>query len=242
MCDKKEITFYKFYSGMRTFLSRLIDSPINADIPDFMKDNDLTRKKVINDLINKDVIERHERILDKTNSDKEKPTYTVKYKVKRKNFERKMHRLYSKYFESDKTVNESTDCASCDGQYTTVINQEPVKRNTHIYSPKGDDSLKKMKNKKNKKITLTESQLAYLEEFYGTRTNGDTINEDGEGVTATNTIGSIGNYTANGLVLKDSNGNPDPSYDRNSPKECKKVRKIMVTEEQLNNLIRKIGK
>lgn len=238
MTKDKGITFYRFYSAMRTFMSRLIDSPIDAKLPDIMKEKGLTFDKVINELIKRDIIERHERILDSTNSDKEKPAYSVKYKVKRKNFDRNMHRLYSKYFESDNKLNEcdcgsiaSDGCSGCDiqnssdrGQYTSVIGKNVMDRG-QIYNPKG--------KKNSRKIHLTESQLEYIKEFYGTPTNGDILMEECDGVSTMGTIGSVGDYTANGLVLKTSDGRPDPSYNRGGKK---KKRKIMVTERQLKEL------
>ena len=103
--EKEEITYYRFLSEVRAFLSKLMSHPIDAKPSKYLRDRGVTKEKLIRDLRNKGVLERHEKILDSTNSDKKKATYTVKYKVKKKNFEERIHWLYAKYFE--KNVNES---------------------------------------------------------------------------------------------------------------------------------------
>ena len=205
MASKQDITFFRFYSGMRSFLSGLLKRPFETSAPSFLEDIGISRKKLINELLEKDVIERHEKILDKTNSDKESPTYSVTYKVKRKNFEKKMHRLYSKYFENDdkEELNEC-DCGGCLGGGTSGGNGGEGSTNTSVNAGHPDvlmtntiinrgsfykdrDELKNTgKKKKKKNIYLTESQVRYLNEFFNTKTIGDMLMED-EAVGATST-------------------------------------------------------
>ena len=94
---EKETTFYRFYSEIRGFLSKLISDPIKAEPSKYLKDRNFRKTNLINILINKGIVERHESIKDQTNSDAKNPTYIVKYKVKKKDFETKIHRIYSKY-------------------------------------------------------------------------------------------------------------------------------------------------
>ena len=102
---KNDITYYRFMSEVRAFLAKLLNSPISAKPSKYLRDRDVTKQKLIKDLMARDVLERHEKILDSTNSDEKKAKYVVKYKVKKKDFENKIHKIYIKYFE--KNVNES---------------------------------------------------------------------------------------------------------------------------------------
>lgn len=105
MKKELDITYYRFLSEVRSFLSKLLKDPIKAQPSVYLKNRDVTRKKLIDDLLKRDVLERHEKILDPTNSDEKEAKYVVKYKVHKKDFEKRIHRLYIKYFE--KNVNES---------------------------------------------------------------------------------------------------------------------------------------
>jgi hypothetical protein len=84
-----ETTFYAFQSNLRYFLSQLLKDPINCKVGDFFKERNFSKKKLINILIKRDVIKRHEKIDDEEN-------YNVKYNIIRKNFERKLKRIYNK--------------------------------------------------------------------------------------------------------------------------------------------------
>ena len=111
-----EVTFYRFMSEVRSFLSKLKNNPIKAKPSKFLLDNGVSKSKLIRDLISRDVLERHERILDSTNSDEKKAKYCVKYKVKKTDFEERIHRIYIKYFEEnlpDKSDKENLD--ECEG-------------------------------------------------------------------------------------------------------------------------------
>lgn len=197
MTKKKELetTPYRFISEVRVFISDLFRKPTKADTSKYLKDRGFTRKKLIDELISRGIISRSEKILDSTNSDKKKPTYSVKYKRYSDNFNTKMNRLYSKYFEKNlpekkkEEINEdgeggATNCAGVGGSFVQPL-AAPIRRT--IYEGK----------KPVRKIRITERQLKKLQE-----------------ATTTTNIGSAGNYTANGLILKTSDGKRDPAYDR----------------------------
>ena len=57
-----ETTFYKFMSNVRHFLSSLIKDPVNTKISDYLKDIGFSKQKLINILLKRDVIRRHEKI------------------------------------------------------------------------------------------------------------------------------------------------------------------------------------
>ena len=105
MSKELETTYYRFQSEVRAFLSKLLKNPVDAQPSKYLKDREFTRKKLIDELLKRDVIERHEKILDRTNSDEKEAKYVVKFKVHKKDFEKRIHRIYIKFFE--KNVNES---------------------------------------------------------------------------------------------------------------------------------------
>ena len=242
MAKENDITFYRFYARMRSFLSKLLRKPSEAEVPSFLEDNGITKKKLINDLLDRSVIERHEKILDSTNSDREKPTYSVTYKVKKKNFEKKMHRLYSKYFENDdkEELNEC-DCGGClggggcfgdgTGEGSThagnandnapILPLGGVINRGSVYKDRDELKEPDKKKKKKKNIYLTESQVRYLNEFFNTKTIGDIL-EECEGATSTEIVN--GNEVprrsdkkkgiAGGVVFRTPDGKLDPAYDR----------------------------
>ena len=274
MSKEVETTFYRFLSEVRSFLCKLIKDPIKAEPGKYLKDRNFNKTKLINSLIRRDVLERHEKILDSTNSDEKVAKYTVKYKVRKKDFERRIYKIYIQYFEKnepdkeEKKVDESVfqnedemkkqilnsadgkvykerggikECeggaaAGGDGGALGGTSSFSVGAGTtrgdmgydvpmgmmrrSIYgSPKEKEKGKKVKpedilgknitaeGKKPRRIYITEEQY-------------NIIMEDGAvGATSTTGVGSMGNFTANGLVLKTSDGKEDP---------CVKAGKINV--------------
>lgn len=241
MSDLRDMTFYRFLSEIRSFLSKLKKDPISAQPSKFMKDNGFSRSKIINDLIKKGVLERDEKILEPSKTGNDKVQYSVKFNIRKKNFETKIGRYYSKEFEknlpSKDTLNEC-DCggAACDGGgdiggtssfsvgadttrgdvgYDVVagmisrpgyLADRDKKKKKNEVKPEnilGKDI--KAEGKKPRRVFITEEQLQAI------------LGEDG--VTSTSTVGAIGDYTAQGLVLKTSDGKEDP---------CAKAGKIKV--------------
>jgi len=107
MSKELDTTFYRFQSEVRAFLAKLLKNPVDAQPSKYLKDRDFTRKKLINELLSRDVIERHEKILDRTNSEEKEAKYVVKFKIHKKDFEKRLHRMYIKFFE--KNINESVE-------------------------------------------------------------------------------------------------------------------------------------
>lgn len=242
MNDLKDMTFYRFLSEIRSFLSKLTKDPIHAQPSKYMKDNGFSRTKMINDLIKKGVLERNEKILEPSKTGKEKVQYSVKFKIRKKNFETKIERYFIKEFEKNIPSKETLD--ECDGMaagagdagsgeglggtssasvgeltqrgdvgFDTVIGMMTRPgylgdRKKKKGEPKPENILGKDINegkKKPRRIYITEEQLQAI------------LGEDG--VTSTFTVGAMGDYTAQGLVLKTSDGKEDP---------CAKAGKIKV--------------
>ena len=49
----RDITFYEFLSYTKAFLKQLLSNPMGADIDPFLKENGLTRKELLNSLLEK---------------------------------------------------------------------------------------------------------------------------------------------------------------------------------------------
>ena len=155
-----ETTFYAFQSNLRYFLSQLLKDPINCKVGDFFKERDFSKKKLINILLKRDVIKRHEKIDDR---DKNSVTYKVTYKVIRKNFERKLKRIYNKYFETpDTEIDEATACGVSSGVFVQPL-ATPIKRKI------GEN----IENMNKKRIFITEKQFEMLKETLTTFNAGD---------------------------------------------------------------------
>lgn len=193
-----KVTWDRFYHDIKEFLLRLMERPMEAQVSPYLSIIGMDKQRVVKYLVRNGVLQRVEGIVDDGIAN---PTYSVKYIVKGKNFERKLHRMFTKYFEknlpepivdnSTQTLNEdegggdlggASSCDSVGGQYT----------------PR-PDQLFKGQNKETiiRRALFTESQWKYIQE-----------------ATGMSNIGSVGDYTANGLVLKTSDGKRDPSYDR----------------------------
>lgn len=183
-----DITFYGFLSHTKKFLKSLLVNPLNSDTDDYLKNNGMDRKTLIGALMGKGIVEKDTKIENKNGSDQ----FSVSYKIPKRNFERKMRRLYSSLFEKNE-IKESKffedagggpSCGTCmqggggspeDGQYVQSLGLQRRKIN---------DSVKK------RKIYVTEEQAQMLEEM-GTL--------------------DAGNYQYD--VPMNFNGGNDPAYD-----------------------------
>ena len=145
-----EITFFGFFSHVKFFLKKLLVNPLNADIDDYLKDNNLNRKELLNLLLTRNIIEKETKIDNKNGKDK----FYVSYKIPKRNFERKMRRLYTSLFETNE-INESliseTDCGGAmqaggtnpdAGQYTQPLSK--VQRRKIYVTQEQSDFLKEM--------------------------------------------------------------------------------------------------
>lgn len=145
-----EITFFGFFSHIKNFLKQLLVDPLNADIDDYLKDNNLNRKELLNLLLTRNIIEKETKIDNKNGKDK----FYVSYKIPKRNFERKIRRLYTSLFETNE-INESliseTDCGGAmqaggtnpdAGQYTQPLGK--VQRRKIYVTQEQSDFLKEM--------------------------------------------------------------------------------------------------
>lgn len=181
---EQETTFYRFLSEIRAFLSKLVKNPMKADVNKYLKERNFNKTKTINVLLKRDVLERHEKILDSTNSDEKEPKYTVKYKVRKKDFEDRIYKIYIQYFEKNlpEKKQEIKECDGGDAAGATsadVCNMsapilplgQPQRRTINGVSKKkknepsdilGKTITAESTNKKHKICYITEEQLNFL--------------------------------------------------------------------------------
>lgn len=105
-----EVTFYNFFTELKNFIKDLLDNPIGAKPSTLFSAHGINRSSLINKMIDRNIIVRKENIDEPNDADGNmKSMHYVQYKVPRKNFEQKIKRLYSYYFENgkNKKINES---------------------------------------------------------------------------------------------------------------------------------------
>lgn len=98
--EELEMTEYKFYNAIKSFLHDLLVDPVNAKPSYVLAVYGYTRYKLLSYLLKYHIIEKEEKIIDKDENGEPKPaTMKVKYKVPKLNFERKLKKLYIRLFE-----------------------------------------------------------------------------------------------------------------------------------------------
>ena len=111
----RDLTFYEFLSYTKAFLKQLLSNPLGADIDPSLVENGLSREKLLNALLERGIVEKETKIEDINDRDK----YSVLYKIPKKNFDRKMRRLFSQLFEANEITEsivikeEGGGAASC---------------------------------------------------------------------------------------------------------------------------------
>lgn len=97
-----EMTEYKFTTHIRSFISQLLQDPVNAQPSELLKSKGLTRSFLINEMLKQGIILRDERISDKDeNGEPKTATMMVKFRCPKKNFDRKIEKLYIRFFEKN---------------------------------------------------------------------------------------------------------------------------------------------
>ena len=156
---KPEVTYYRFLSEIKAFLAKLLADPIKAEPSKYLRDLGFTRSRVINLLIKKDILERNEKILTPDKTGAKKVKYAVSFKVKKKNFERIMRRIYTRYFEKNlpENINEWTTMANTK---TVFGNEDKIKRDI-------------LKDKRDREAYLTRGGIKGIEEIEECDGGGD---------------------------------------------------------------------
>ena len=135
--EELEMTEYKFNNNIRRFLSDLLADPVNAKPGFLLMRNGLTRSRLIRLMLSIGMIERDEKISDTDENGQPKTaTMMVKFKIPKKNFDRKLRKLWIRLFERNlpekkhnMEINEEGDgatSADASGQFLQPI--FPVQR------------------------------------------------------------------------------------------------------------------
>jgi predicted transcriptional regulator len=195
----RDITFYEFLSYTKAFLKQLLSNPTGADIEPYLKENGLTRESLLNSLMNKGIVERETKIDEVNGSDK----FSISYRIPKKNFERKMRRLFSQLFEKNE-ISESIITEDGEGGATSCGSAMQGGGS----NPDAGQFLQPIGKVQRRKIYLTQEQADMLKE---------TATQD------------AGNYQYD-VPLNFNNGN-DPTYNHKDiiassiPKKKKVVRR-----------------
>jgi hypothetical protein len=103
----EEVTFYKFFTEIKNFLKEILADPIHGQPGEFFKLHSIGRSKLLNKLMDFNIITKKEGFDEPADADnKKKSVHKLQYSVPKKNFERKIHRLYTYFFERNEKVNE----------------------------------------------------------------------------------------------------------------------------------------
>lgn len=167
MGQYNEMTRHAFMSHMEDYIKKLLNDPIKADTDDFLKDHGINGKDALQMLLSKTddnddcsmVITRKETIKNggfDENGRKLKDTFKIEYKLPRKDYIKKMHKIYKKLYENSNIVNNdllnedecagSTTCGASSGQYIKPLGE------------KKDDVIRR------KTIYITQEQLDVLKQ------------------------------------------------------------------------------
>lgn len=100
--NSMQMTEHKFHQHIRLFISQLLQDPVNAQPSELLKEYGCKRGFLIGTLLKNHIIEKEERISDKDeNGNPKTATMLVKYKCPKKNFDRKIEKLYIRLFEKN---------------------------------------------------------------------------------------------------------------------------------------------
>lgn len=102
--DFIEMTEHKFFTNMKNFIAMLLQDPVNTKVPPIFAQRNYTRSSLLNYLLSgKDpILIRDQRISDRDeNGEPKTATMMVKFRCPRKNFERKLEKLYMRMFEKN---------------------------------------------------------------------------------------------------------------------------------------------
>lgn len=106
--SQEEVTFYKFFNEAKIFLKELLNNPLHPNIPDFFKTHGISKSVLINRMLDRDIITKKESINEPYDADgNKKSMHYLEYKVPKKDFERKLRRLYTYFFENNKDNDEN---------------------------------------------------------------------------------------------------------------------------------------
>lgn len=123
LSEELEMTEYKFNNNIRKFLSDLLADPVNAKPGFLLLRNGLTRSRLLRLMSNVGMIERDDKISDKDENGQPKTaTMMVKFRVPKKNFDRKLRKLWIRLFERNLPERKHVEELNEEGEGATTAN------------------------------------------------------------------------------------------------------------------------
>ena len=99
---EEEVTFYKFFTEVKNFLKKLLDDPIGAKPSKFFNENGISKKKLLNKMLDRGIIKKKETIDEPNDADgNKKSMHYLSYSIPKKDFEHKIKRLYDYFFDNE---------------------------------------------------------------------------------------------------------------------------------------------
>lgn len=164
MLRHKEMTRYAFISHIEDYLKQLLKDPLHADTDEFLKYHGFDGPKTLSLLLNRSTPDNeNSAILIKKvqiknngvddNGKRLKDSFIIKYKIPRKDYNKKMRNLYINLFESNiiegTKLNEEGEgggatSADASGQFTAPLFGKPIKRKTMYITQEQEEYLKKI--------------------------------------------------------------------------------------------------
>lgn len=141
---------------MEDYMKRLLTDPLHADTDDFLKGHGIDGCKALSILSkrtdpedeNSAVVIRTEKIKDNgtdKNGKRLKDSFTVKYRIPRKDYSKKMRNLYISLFENTMLNEDGEGCgggatsADASGQYSAPLFGKPLRRTIYITKEQAED-------------------------------------------------------------------------------------------------------
>lgn len=99
----EEVTFLRFFIELKKFIADLLTDPVHARPSEMLVSHGLGNDKLRHMLRNEGIIVRTEKIDEPYNEEtgKMESMYYLSYKVPKKDFKKKIRRLYQKLFENN---------------------------------------------------------------------------------------------------------------------------------------------
>lgn len=100
--DEMKMTEHKFFTHIKNFIATILQDPINAQPSDLLKFYGYKRSVLLQYLEKYGLLVRQEKISDKDeNGNPKTATMMVKFRCPKKNFERKLEKLYIRMFQKN---------------------------------------------------------------------------------------------------------------------------------------------
>ena len=119
--NTEEVTFYEYFTHIKKFIEMLLKDPNNAEVGSLFTSHGFSKADMLKKLIDGGVVIRKETIkeLPYEPNGKKESKYVVKYSVPKKNFDKKLKRLYTELFpdnvNENRTINEDGEGGAVGG-------------------------------------------------------------------------------------------------------------------------------